>query len=44
MPTFLDSSIDTFFSNAGGADFLYLFFALLILFAIVAPFVRAFDA
>jgi len=43
MPTFLDQSVNIFFSNAGGINFAYTLFALPIIYAIIAPMVSAFD-
>jgi len=44
MPTFLDTSVNLFFSNAGGVDFMYTLFAIPVLYAIIAPFIRAFNS
>jgi hypothetical protein len=40
--TFLDNSVDTFFTNSGGLDFLGTLFAIPLIFAIVASMIRPF--
>ena len=41
--TFLDTAINTFFSNAGGVDFLGLLFAVPIIIVIIAIVLRPFN-
>ena len=43
MVTFLDTAVNTFFSNAGGLQFLGTIFALPIVFAIFISIIRPFN-
>ena len=43
MPTFLDTAVNTFFSNAGGIDFLGSLFALPVIVIIFISLLRPFN-
>lgn len=44
MPTFLDTAVNTFFSNAGGVDFIGTMFAIPVIFYIIASMLRPFNS
>lgn len=41
--TFLDQAVNTFFSNAGGADFLAFLVSVIIIYAIIGSLFRPLD-
>lgn len=41
--TFLDTAVNTFFSNAGGLDFLGTLFAIPVIVAIISAMLRPFN-
>lgn len=41
--TFLDNAVNTFFSNAGGIDFLALLCSVIIIWAIISALIRPFE-
>jgi hypothetical protein len=43
MPTYIDKTINLFFTELGGLDFLGLSFGLLIIIAIVLAIIKPFD-
>lgn len=43
MPTYIDKTINLFFTEIGGLDFLGLFFGILIIIAIILAIIKPFD-
>jgi len=43
MPTYIDKTINLFFSEIGGVEFLGLFFGSLIIIAILLAIIKPFD-
>lgn len=43
MPTYIDKTINLFFTEIGGLDFLALFFGSLIIIAIILALIKPFD-
>ena len=41
--TFLDTAVNTFFSNAGGLDFIAFLISVIIIWAIISALIRPFE-